>query len=70
MHNKNLDLIVTTMVIGGSPKSSILKEAKTFGTDLNIVGSHDLLAIEGFLLGSVSQTGAGHRECSVEIVRK
>ncbi|OYX83586.1 MAG: hypothetical protein B7Y83_10970 [Flavobacteriales bacterium 32-34-25] len=70
LRNKNPDLIVTTMVIGGSPKSAILKEAETFGADLIIVGSHGHGVIEGFLLGSVSQAVALHAKCSVEIVRK
>ncbi|WP_091209030.1 universal stress protein [Flavobacterium xueshanense] len=53
LRNKNPALIVTTMVICGSPKSVILKAAETFGTDLIIVGSHCHGAIEVFLLGSV-----------------
>ena len=48
LRDKNPALIVTTMVIGGSPKSAILKEAETFGADLIIVGSHGHGAIEGF----------------------
>lgn len=67
---KNPTLIITTMVIGGSPKSAILKEAETFGADLIIVGSHGHGVIESFLLGSVSQAVALHAKCSVEIVRK
>ncbi|MFV8326916.1 universal stress protein [Flavobacterium sp. ZS1P14] len=67
---KNPTLIVTTIVIDGSPKSAILKEAETFGADLIIVGAHGHGALEGFLLGSVSQAVALHAKCSVEIVRK
>ena len=48
LRDKNPALIVTTMVIGGSPKSAILKEAESFGADLIIVGSHGHGAIEGF----------------------
>ena len=70
LRNKNPALIVTTMVIAGSPKSAILKEAETFGADLIIIGSHSHGVIEGFLLGSVSQAGAIHVQCSVEILRK
>ncbi|MFV8324274.1 universal stress protein [Flavobacterium sp. ZS1P14] len=70
LRTKNPTLIVTTMVIGGSPKSAILKEAETFDADLIIVGSHGHGAVEGFLLGSVSQAVALHAKCPMEIVRK
>lgn len=53
LRNKNQALIVNTMVIGGSTKSAILKEAETAGADLIIVGSHGHGAIKAFLLGSV-----------------
>lgn len=70
LHAKNPTLIVTTMVIEGSPKSAILKEAETFGADLIVVGSSGHGTLEGFLLGSVSQAVVLHAKCSVEIVRK
>ena len=70
LRDKNPALIVTTMAIGGSPKSAILKEAQTLSADLIIVGSHGHGAVESFLLGSVSQAVALHAKCSVEIVRK
>lgn len=70
LRNKNPALTVTTIVIEGSPKSVILKEAETFGANLIIVGSHGSGAIERFLLGSVSHAVSLHAKCSVEIVRK
>ena len=70
LRKKNSALTITTIVIEGSPKSVILKEAETFGADLIVVGSHGLGAVERFLLGSVSQAVALHAKCSVEIVRK
>jgi nucleotide-binding universal stress UspA family protein len=63
-------LNVTTKVLFGSPKLSILDEAESFGADLIVVGSHGTGAIERFLLGSVSQAVALHANCSVEIVRR
>jgi nucleotide-binding universal stress UspA family protein len=66
---KNPTLIVTAKVIEGVPKSSILKEAETFGADLIIVGAHGHRTIESLLLGSVSQGVALDAKCSVEIVR-
>jgi len=70
LHKKNPSLTISTIVIQGSPKSSILEEAEKFGADLIVVGSHGYGAVERFLLGSVSQAVALHAECSVEIVRK
>jgi nucleotide-binding universal stress UspA family protein len=69
IHAKNPTLIITTKVIEGTPKSSILEESETFGADLIIVGSRGHGTIETLLLGSVSQGVALHAKCSVEIVR-
>lgn len=69
LHAKNPTLIVTTKVIEGSPKSSILEEAERFDADLIIVGSHGRGTVETLLLGSVSKGVALHAKCSVEIVR-
>ena len=68
--NKNPKLNITTAEIEGSPKHVILEEAKTFGADLIVVGSHGYGAINRFLLGSVSHAIVLHAKCSVEIVRK
>ena len=67
---KNPALIISTIVIEGSPKSVIPKEAETFGADLIVVGAHGQGVVERFLLGSVSLAVALHAKCSVEIVRK
>ena len=70
LRQKNPTLTITTIVIEGSPKSVILKEAETFGADLIVVGSHGYGAVERFMLGSVSHAVSLHAKCSVEIVRK
>ena len=70
LRKKNPALTITTIVIEGSPKSVILKEAETFGADLIVVGSHGSGAVERFMLGSVSHAVSLHAKCSVEIVRK
>ncbi len=62
-------LKITTQVISGSPKQTILEEAEAFDADLIVVGSHGRGMVERFLLGSVSQAVALHAHCSVEIVR-
>lgn len=70
VRSKNPELNVTTVILEGSPKDVILKEAEKFGADLIVVGSHGYGIVERFLLGSVSQSVALHAKCSVEIVRK
>ena len=62
-------LNITTDVPSGSAKEVIIEEAKAFGADLIVVGSHGYGMVERFLLGSVSQAVALHAKCSVEIVR-
>ena len=56
-------------VLTGSPKQLILEEAKNFGADLIVAGSHGRQGVERFMLGSVSEAVAAHAECSVEVIR-
>ena len=51
------------------PKKAILDEAKRWGADLIVVGSHGRRGFQHFLLGSVSEAVAMHAHCSVDIVR-
>lgn len=60
---------VSTEVLTGSPKRTIVEEAESWGADLIVVGSHGYRTWERMLLGSVSQAVAAHAPCSVEIVR-
>ncbi|HLX43514.1 MAG TPA: universal stress protein [Bryobacteraceae bacterium] len=53
-----------------SPKQIIIDEAKAWGADLIVVGSHGRRGISRFVLGSVSEAVATHAECSVEVIRK
>jgi len=62
-------VLVSTEVITGSPKRTIVEEAEGLGADLIVVGSHGYHTWERMLLGSVSQSVAAHARCSVEIVR-
>jgi nucleotide-binding universal stress UspA family protein len=61
---------VTTAVIRGNPKSTIVEEAARWGADLVVVGSHGRHGVERLLLGSVSEAVAVHAQCSVEVVRQ
>ena len=60
---------VSTGVITGSPKRTIVEESEEWGADLIVLGSHGYHTWERMLLGSVSQSVAAHARCSVEIVR-
>ena len=62
-------LEITTEVLEGSPKELIVDEAKRWGADLIVLGSHGRGAIGRFFLGSVSLAVAAHASCSVEIAR-
>ena len=48
----------------------ILEEAREWGADLIVVGSHGRRGLERFLLGSVADSIAIHAECSVEVIRQ
>jgi len=60
---------VTTAVVQGDAKSVILDDAKAWGADLIVLGSHGRKGLERFMVGSVSAAVLRHAHCSVEIVR-
>jgi nucleotide-binding universal stress UspA family protein len=63
------DVVVRSEFASGSPQDVILDEAKRWGADLIVMGSHGYSAWERFLLGSISQAVVSHAKCSVEVVR-
>jgi len=54
----------------GDPRTAIVDEARDWGADLIVVGSHGRTGLERLLLGSVAQSVAAHAPCSVELVRR
>lgn len=56
-------------VLTGNAKEVILEEARKWGADLIVVGSHGRRGFKRFLLGSVSETIAMNAHCSVVVVR-
>ena len=60
---------IETEVIMSAPKSAIIEEAKIWGADLIVVGSHGYGFWERMLLGSVSDAVIHHAPCSVLVIR-
>jgi nucleotide-binding universal stress UspA family protein len=54
----------------GDARQVILDQAKDWGADLIVVGSHGYRGVDRFMLGSVSESVAMHAQCSVEVIRK
>ena len=61
---------LSTRVLCGSPQLVIVDEAKDWGADLIVVGSHGYGFWERVFLGSVSSAVVHHAPCSVMVVRK
>ena len=53
----------------GNPRVLILDQAKEWGANLIVLGSHGRRGMERLMLGSVSETVAIYAHCSVEIIR-
>lgn len=68
--SKIAQLEVISETRDGYAKNVILDEAKKWGADLVVLGSHGYRGLQRFLLGSVSHAVTTHAPCSVEIVRK
>jgi nucleotide-binding universal stress UspA family protein len=60
---------IETKVSIGSPKEMIIEEAKDWGADLIVVGSHGYGFWGRMLIGSVSDAVVHHAPCSVLVVK-
>jgi nucleotide-binding universal stress UspA family protein len=60
---------VTTRLVEGSARTTILEEVREWPADLVVLGSHGTKGLTSLLLGSVSQTILSHAPCSVAIIR-
>jgi len=63
-------LKVSGIVLTGFAKEAIVDEAKEWGADLIVAGSHGLRGITRLLIGSVAEAVAMHAHCSVEVIRQ
>lgn len=64
------NISIETEVFTGGVKQGIIDEAKKFGADLIVVGSHGYGLLDRVLLGSISSFVVHHAPCSVLVVRK
>ena len=53
----------------GDPRAVLLDQAREWGADLIVLGSHGRRGLDRFLMGSVSESVALHAHCSVEVIR-
>jgi nucleotide-binding universal stress UspA family protein len=58
------------VVKDGSPGKVIVEDAKVWGADLIVVGSHGRGGLGRLLMGSVAQYVVDHAQCSVEVVHR
>ena len=68
-HLRECGFTVETVVRLGDPRVEICEEARRWGADLIMVGSHGRTGLRRFLMGSVAQSVVRHAPCSVEVVR-
>jgi nucleotide-binding universal stress UspA family protein len=62
-------LIVSSKLIEGDPRETIVSEAESFKAHTIFVGARGLGRVERLLLGSVSNYVVTHAPCTVEVVR-
>lgn len=69
VHQKFPAWTVTNCAKADSPAWGIIAEARRWGADLIVIGSHGRTPLEKFFLGSVSLKVAAEAFCSVRVVR-
>ena len=62
-------LTVTTKIVEGGPKDMIVQEARDWGADLIVLGSHGYGRVRRMVLGSVASAVVAKAPCSVQVVR-
>jgi nucleotide-binding universal stress UspA family protein len=62
-------LSVDTKVTRGDPRFAIVEEAKGWGSDLVVVGSHGRSGLSALFLGSVATHVVAHAPCSVLVAK-
>jgi nucleotide-binding universal stress UspA family protein len=67
---RDAGLQATGAVLTESAKASLVDEARDWGADLLVVGSHGRRGLNRILMGSVSEAVAMHAPCSVDVIRR
>lgn len=70
LRKADIEPIKTGFLPIGDARQVILEEAKDWGADLIVLGSHGYHGINRIMLGSVSDAVAMHAQCSVEVIRE
>ncbi len=70
LREAHIEPVKTGFLPIGDARQVILEEAKDWGADLIVVGSHGYHGIDKLMLGSVSESVAMHAHCSVEVIRE
>jgi nucleotide-binding universal stress UspA family protein len=65
----NFPAEVQTDILEGNPAEAIIEAAKTWESDVIVMGSRGLGRLAGLVLGSTSQKVVSHAPCPVLIVR-
>jgi nucleotide-binding universal stress UspA family protein len=63
-------LKVETVLREGKADLEIVDEARDWGADLIVIGSHGYTGLKRLVLGSVAQSVVGRAPCSVEVARR
>lgn len=63
------DVSVLTKIIEGVPNNAIVQEARDWGADLIVIGSHGYGRARRLLLGSVASAVVANAPCSVLVAR-
>jgi nucleotide-binding universal stress UspA family protein len=69
LREAHIETVTPEFLATGDARAVILNEAKDWGADLIVLGSHGYHGIDRFMLGSVSESVAVLAHCSVEIIR-
>jgi nucleotide-binding universal stress UspA family protein len=67
--HRHPEIAVTSAIRDGVPHDVIVEEARAWGADLIVLGSHGYGPVRRALLGSVAAAVAAEAPCAVEIVR-
>lgn len=69
LSSAGLRLCDSSVTLPSDPRTILLDEAKTWGADLVVLGTHGRRGFDRVFLGSVSEAVAMHAHCSVEVIR-